>query len=166
MHPMQAGQIALAAALIASGFGIGWEATEALLPTKPAPEQTPAVPDTPPVAIAQRQPEPEPEPDPAVETKPKRRTQPPAPTRSIEEPKHSSPLDAPEATMRALKASPHSVDRFAETYSAIKKASEALPAEKRSAVLATINAANLTGDVDGLEHGLELLRAGFLGRNP
>ena len=81
-------------------------------------------------------------------------------TQPPEEPKKPGPLAECEASMRDLQANPKSVEKFAKTYSAIKKAAGALPAEKRSAVLTAINAANLTGDVDALAKGLDLLRAG------
>lgn len=173
---MKAGEAAAAVGIVAAGFLVGWSAIGAMLPEPPVPAEQPAPVEQQPVSarpVVRAVPtEITPElPEPRLveqfnEDRAQRKVEKTEPAR--ERPKVEvsaetappAPAYATEAALvEALKANPNSVDLFARTHAALKKAAYAAPAAKQRAVLQAINAANLTGDADGLARGLELLRA-------
>jgi hypothetical protein len=154
-------QGALALALLGAGFAIGWSMTGVLLPEPSTrapkePEVVTAVrPIATPVPLAI-----ESAPPPKEIDKPRRRAPAEPPSHEVATPPSPPPPSKSEAAMRELRASPTRVALFSKAYSAIKEAAEKLPPDRRNAVLGALNAANLTGDVEGLERGLALLREG------
>lgn len=179
---MQAGEAGVAAVLIAVGFFVGWGATGAMLPaeapataTQQPSQALEATSIARPAARAVPKPLDHRALDPAsIEAAPimKRRLtltpalapqSPPQPLKQAEPqpPKQAEPqpLEAADRELSALRASPKSVAQFERAYAEIKRATQTLPADRRGRVLTAINAANLTGDVEALARGLELLRA-------